>query len=978
MKIPRLLAHIGVLLFYTTGFLSAGLPLRVPILADRPSRQISESPAPAIRLLAGTFVPSAGQQAVDATESSVTAPPGPQAPEQAQYLVQFSGPILPTWRADLESSGALILDYIPDYAYKVTLGAASVKRLQDLPGVIWVGPFLGAYRLSPQLSSAGRRIVRVEVDDDHVGDLLEALPSLGATLVGQDGQTLVLDVDSARLSELANLDGVRWISPLQVPRLNNDVAVGEIQANRAWPLGYLGQGQTINITDTGLDTGTDYPQINGDMHLDLDNRVSHLRSWPISGQYDGLLNNPGANDGAADRDSGHGTHVAGSAVGNATRSGGRYLGVAPHSLLTFQAVEQYCDFNALGIAQGYSDGYWLLGIPADLGNLYREAYNWGTRVHSNSWSLGDPGSYTVGAQQTDRFVWDHRDMVIVFAVGNDGQDANGDGIIDPTSARPPATAKNAIAVGATENRRPTLSPLSPYQNYGQFSGLVANPLRNDPMGDAGIDGLAAFSGRGPSKDGRLIPHVVAPGTWIASTRSSRAQGRGWLSNSSLDGDPYYMYFGGTSMSAPMVAGAAGLVRQSYQARGHAPSAALVKATLIQSATDISGQYAAPMNEAGPVPNHGEGWGAVNVERAVAPTGRYVDQLTALRTGEVARYKYSARQSSGPVKMTLVWTDYPAAVEAAVQLVNDLDLEVTTPDGKVYRGNVFAGGLSVTGGSVDRLNNVECVFLPSSQAGDYTVTVRGHNVPQGPQDFALLVTMPFAPYSQRSLLPLGLRNYNQAQPTPTPTLSPEEFRDDFSTITGRWLVTTTQDYRMGYLDGTYRIQVSPGVPRKGSLVGLERPGDRVLEVDGRAANDVSQAYGLIVSSDATTSTALVVSPTGYYALVRWSALEETVLVNWTPSGAIALGTAWNHLAVRRVGQRIECRINNELVLTWEDASLGFGRFGLVSFCFGESSSDARFDNFRMLPLGGSGLLNVRPLMDVPENVGGGSLSAPPSR
>jgi subtilisin family serine protease len=973
MKIPRSLIMIGALLLCTAG----AFP-HAATRADQPAPPIDENTAPAIRLLGSTFVPSSGQGLAASLELDANDLPA-ELRAQAQYLVQFQGPILAAWRDELEKTGAVILDYIPDYAYKVTLGSASPEQLQNLPGVVWVGPFLSTYRTSPQLDSFGQQIVRVEMDHDEVDSFLSALPDLDATLIGRDGRTLVVQIDAARLGDLARLEGVAWIGPLQVPRPNNDVAAGEIQANRAWALGYLGDGQTINITDSGLDTGTDYPQISGDMHLDLDNRVSHLRSWPISGLYDGLLNNPGANDGAADLDSGHGTHVAGSAVGNGACSGGRYLGMAPHGQLTFQAVEQYCDFNALGIAEGFSDGYWVLGIPADLGTLYSEAYNWGARVQSNSWSLGEPGSYTMGSQQTDRFVWEHRDMVMVYAVGNDGQDANRDGFIDPVSVLPPATAKNIIAVGATENRRPTLSPLPPYQNYEQFSGLVVDPFRNDPMGNAGIDGLAAFSGRGPTKDGRLAPHVVAPGTWIASTRSSRALGQGWPSNSALDSDPHYVYMGGTSMSAPMVAGAATLVRQSYQSRGHMPSAALVKATLIQSATDIPGQYASPSNEAGPIPNYGEGWGAVNVERAVAPAGRYVDQVSALQTGELARYTYPALSSSSPAKITLVWTDYPAAVQSAVQLVNDLDLEVTTPDGKVYRGNVFSGGLSTTGGSADRLNNVECVYLPSAQVGNYSVTVQGHNVPQGPQNFALLVTMPFAPYNQLSLVPLMLRNYSQALPTPTPTLAPDEFRDDFSTISGRWLVTATQDYRMDYVDGAYRIQVSPAKRRVGSLVGLDRPGDRVLEIDGRAMNDVSQAYGLILSSDpaAGSSCAFLASPTGHFALVCWRGAEETTVVDWSPSDAINLGNGWNRLAVRRVGQQIECRINGVLVLTRTDATLSASRFGLVSFCFGEARSDARFDNFRMLPLGSSGPSDVRPLMDAPGALPERALPAPPS-
>ena len=89
-------------------------------------------------------------------------------------------------------------------------------------------------------------------------------------------------------------------------------------------------------------------------------------------------------------------------------------------------------------------------------------------------------------------------------------------------------------------------------------------------------------------------------------------------------------------------------------------------------------------------------------------------------------------------MTLAWTDYPAATSAATSLVNDLDLTVTAPDGTIYRGNVFAGGWSVTGGVADRLNNVENVYVFSAAAGTWTIDVSGYNVPNGPQPFALVI------------------------------------------------------------------------------------------------------------------------------------------------------------------------------------------------------------------------------------------------
>ena len=58
--------------------------------------------------------------------------------------------------------------------------------------------------------------------------------------------------------------------------------------------------------------------------------------------------------------------------------------------------------------------------------------------------------------------------------------------------------------------------------------------------------------------------------------------------------------------------------------------------------------------------------------------------------------------------------------------NDLDLAVTL--GRVtYKGNVFNGAFSVSGGSADTLNNVESVFLPAGVSGNFTITVTAANI-----------------------------------------------------------------------------------------------------------------------------------------------------------------------------------------------------------------------------------------------------------
>lgn len=89
-----------------------------------------------------------------------------------------------------------------------------------------------------------------------------------------------------------------------------------------------------------------------------------------------------------------------------------------------------------------------------MNDLFQQAYDDGARVHTNSWVAPTRGRYDVYAQQVDQFVWEHRDLAICFAAGNDGIDIDGNGFIDYGSIGSPGTAKNCITVGATENNRP--------------------------------------------------------------------------------------------------------------------------------------------------------------------------------------------------------------------------------------------------------------------------------------------------------------------------------------------------------------------------------------------------------------------------------------------------------------------------------------------------------------------------------------------
>ncbi|MBW2561410.1 MAG: S8 family serine peptidase, partial [Deltaproteobacteria bacterium] len=317
--------------------------------------------------------------------------------------------------------------------------------------------------------------------------------------------------------------------------------------------------------------------------------------------------------------------------------------------------------------------------------LFSQADGAGADLHTNSWGTTVNGMYTSSSQDVDEYMWNHRDFLILTSAGNDGIDMDGDGVVDLYSMGSPATAKNILSVGASEGNRP--SKAFTYGGGSNAKKYSVDPIFSDLYADD-PDGMAAFSSRGPCLDGRYKPDIVAPGTFILSTRSSVASGEGW----GVYND-YYLYMGGTSMSCPLAAGAAALMREYLMnEKGLAsPSAALIKAALLNSAEDISpGQYGTRAYQEipdSPVPNNVEGWGRLNLGDGVYPQSPfnilYYDEQNSLNTGEYREYTVNVSRFRSPLKINLVWTDYPGTPTAQGGLVNDLDLQVTDPSSTVH-------------------------------------------------------------------------------------------------------------------------------------------------------------------------------------------------------------------------------------------------------------------------------------------------------
>ncbi|HEY6803303.1 MAG TPA: hypothetical protein VI306_06975 [Pyrinomonadaceae bacterium] len=185
------------------------------------------------------------------------------------------------------------------------------------------------------------------------------------------------------------------------------------------------------------------------------------------------------------------------------------------------------------------------------------------------------------------------------------------------------------------------------------------------------------------------------------------------------------------MATPLVAGCAAVVRESFRVRrGVLPSAALVKAMLINGAIPLTGQYVPP--ELPPVPNESEGFGLVNLAQSLCPPA--ADTLTAfwdeddeLDVGDEAEHIFSVPPGARGLKVTLVWTDPPGEA-----LQNDLDLIARDLNGVERHGNMPEGS-----SDFDRTNNVEQIVFENVAPGKVEIIVRAVRIPVSLQSFALV-------------------------------------------------------------------------------------------------------------------------------------------------------------------------------------------------------------------------------------------------
>lgn len=655
-----------------------------------------------------------------------------------EWIVQFKNHITEGDKKALVASGFKIYSYIPEDALIVRGNAVMARALAANTGIQAVIEWTSLMKVSKSFGTLSA--VTLPSQETFIVSLFEAnelqsvatkIKAISKNILVQKttGKSLVVTATRANLIAIAGLAGIEHIQPfVQVEPLHEVFtaddgggqasAVGDysditgfetgtkvMKFDAAWDMGLTGQNQIVGMADTGLDSGD-----SSAIHPDLTGAIR-------SGYAVGLFGRTWADP------MGHGTHVAGSVLSRGTASGGKLKGGANSAQIVVQGMWSPILNN--------------LSVPSDLGKMFTQAYADGARVHTNSWGgAATPGAYETMAATVDQVMFEKQDMLILFAAGNSGVDKDRDGRIDPNSIGIPATAKNALTVGASEN---LLAVGGNQKKIGELKSSPENwpvpPITLSTMSD-NDHGIAMFSSRGPTADGRTKPDIMAPGTNILSVRSHQPTAEVLWGEYNKD----YVWSGGTSMATPLAAGAAAVTRQYLieKLKLEKPTAALLKAYILHTATEMfPGQYGQGGASQGQEiltlrPNSDEGYGLVNMASVVklgtSGSSMIVDAKVGVGTNETSTATFKV-STGGKLMVNLVWTDAPGSANAAKALVNDLDLEVTLPNGQVLHQH-------------DQINNH--AFLQSAvTAGDIIIKVKGVNVPMGlngKQPYALVASV----------------------------------------------------------------------------------------------------------------------------------------------------------------------------------------------------------------------------------------------
>jgi hypothetical protein len=427
--------------------------------------------------------------------------------------------------------------------------------------------------------------------------------------------------------------------------------------------------------------------------------------------------------------SNHASHVAGTLAGGVSGNASA-KGMAPQAQL--HAYDWMSDESEMAAAA--ANGLLLSNHSYGTVAGWATGPAWYGDFSKSTQSSSFFGQYDIQARAWDQIAYNAPYYLIVKSAGNDRND------------NPPAVGSSYFYNGGSTEytydpqQHPTTSP----QADGGVSGydcIASNGNAKNILTIGAVDdvlqytgpssvSLAAFSGCGPSDDGRIKPDLVANGVDLLSATSAS--------------DQSYASYSGTSMASPNATGSLLLLQQHYMATHDSlpMKAATLKALAIHTARACG---------PAPGPDYRFGWGLLSVENAANVISQDIATDSVILESALTRFDTFTYtfEASGlePIRATIAWTDYPGNSQTghnvrSAALVNDLDIEIRKNGQSFLPYTLDAQNPSAPAvRGVNSKDNVEMVVIDQPEAGAmYTIIVSHKSIlTPSVQEFSLILS-----------------------------------------------------------------------------------------------------------------------------------------------------------------------------------------------------------------------------------------------